>query len=652
MIILIILFIIFITVITGRLLLHNSTFGSFNKTLSIKFSISYFIGSSFYIITLTSYFFIFKNLELSNLFTILSALLLFFKRRKELLKIFFENFNLNYKIIFYNILIFVFLSIFIFSVWAIPYENLDNKLLSIGSLHSAKYAWLANYIQTCSIIPVTGNNFGQSILAYFIGLFFSAKPHLYLYIWLVISMYFLILFIYGFINFYFGAGEGKKNIQIYCVLGTVCFLFGGTALSFTHILVIDSNNPFIINGYTHTIFGIFFIFFGYILFIKIKEGKNLNLQNIFIIFIFLGANYFMSPENIIFFAGLLFFVFFTKSIMRNQKIKLAILLIISIIYFIPQGGMLTPIKLQENFSNEAILSFFQDRSSNQYGKLNLSIVPGYMFQYDGLSYSKWKNGQEENTKKIQYLKEKIKKDFFSNFNILLWQLEKILIDSFVVLFFPIAGLYLFRLSETTQRAMEDQVTKNIMQDQNLMGPKMPTNEYDSALATVDMEARKDKSGNVMVYNLPSGDMGGSYEVAGINDKYHPAAAEMLKNLPAGERRDAAARYVVEYTKPFTSKLPEPYRPFFQDLAFNRGVGGATKFLQRAVGVKDDGALGPQTLKALEGLNPSEVMKNVSVEQMTYERRLAEQNPERKKFLNGLQNRVSNRYRLFGNAPTG
>jgi murein L,D-transpeptidase YcbB/YkuD len=207
-------------------------------------------------------------------------------------------------------------------------------------------------------------------------------------------------------------------------------------------------------------------------------------------------------------------------------------------------------------------------------------------------------------------------------------------------------------AETTKRAMEDEVTKNIMQDQNLIGPKAPKNEYDSALATVDMEARKDKAGNVMVYDLPSGDMGGSYEVAGINNKYHPAAAEMLKNLAPGERRDAAARYVVEYTKPFTSKLPEAYRPFFQDLAFNRGVGGATKFLQRAIGVKDDGALGPQTLKALEGLNPSEVMRNVSVEQMTYERKLAEQNPERKKFLNGLQNRVSNRYRLFGNAPTG
>ena len=207
-------------------------------------------------------------------------------------------------------------------------------------------------------------------------------------------------------------------------------------------------------------------------------------------------------------------------------------------------------------------------------------------------------------------------------------------------------------AETARRVMEDEVSKNIMQNQNLIGPKIPKNEYDSALATVDMEARKDKAGNVMVYDLPSGDMGGSYEVAGINDKYHPAAAEMLKNLPPEERRDAAARYVVEYTKPFTSKLPEPYRPFFQDLAFNRGVGGATKFLQRAIGVKDDGALGPQTLKALEGLNPSEVMKNVSVEQMTYERKLAEQNPERKKFLNGLQNRVSNRYRLFGNAPTG
>jgi len=207
-------------------------------------------------------------------------------------------------------------------------------------------------------------------------------------------------------------------------------------------------------------------------------------------------------------------------------------------------------------------------------------------------------------------------------------------------------------SETTKRATEDQMTKNVMEQESMVGPRTPKNEYDSALATVDMEARKDKAGNVMVYNLPSGDMGGSYEVAGINDKYHPAAAEMLKNLAPGERRDAAARYVVEYTKPFTSKLPEQYRPFFQDLAFNRGVGGATKFLQRAIGVKDDGALGPLTLKALEGMNPSEVMKNVSVEQMTYERKLAEQNPERKKFLNGLQNRVSNRYRLFGNVPTG
>ncbi len=154
----------------------------------------------------------------------------------------------------------------------------------------------------------------------------------------------------------------------------------------------------------------------------------------------------MSPENIIFFAGLLFFVFFTKSIMRNQKIKLTILLIISIIYFIPQGGILTPPKLHEKLPNEAILSFFQDRYLNQYGKLNLSIVPGYMFFYDGSSYIKWKNGQEENYKKISSLKIKIKEDFFSNFNILLWELEKILIDSFVVLFFPIAGLYLFSQS--------------------------------------------------------------------------------------------------------------------------------------------------------------------------------------------------------------
>jgi hypothetical protein len=47
---------------------------------------------------------------------------------------------------------------------------------------------------------------------------------------------------------------------------------------------------------------------------------------------------------------------------------------------------------------------------------------------------------------------------------------------------------------------------------------------------LDSEARRDKQGNLRVYNLPAADGGGSYEVAGINDRYHPEAASKLKQL--------------------------------------------------------------------------------------------------------------------------
>ena len=190
----------------------------------------------------------------------------------------------------------------------------------------------------------------------------------------------------------------------------------------------------------------------------------------------------------------------------------------------------------------------------------------------------------------------------------------------------------------------------------LLPASVPSRTYtggltSAAMQTVDWEGRKDRQGNLMVYDLPSGDMGGSFEVAGINNRYHPEMAEQLKNMAPLERGPAAAAYIAEYTSPLTSRLPEPYRPFFQDLAFNRGMGGATRFLQRALGVPDDGVLGPKTLAALEGKDPTEVMRGVSVEQFAYEKSLAARDPSRNKFLRGLQNRIVNRFRLFG-SPAG
>ncbi|CAK0768391.1 hypothetical protein CCP3SC1AL1_4440002 [Gammaproteobacteria bacterium] len=172
------------------------------------------------------------------------------------------------------------------------------------------------------------------------------------------------------------------------------------------------------------------------------------------------------------------------------------------------------------------------------------------------------------------------------------------------------------------------------------------------LQTVEWEGRKDKQGNLAVYKLPSGDMGGNYEVAGINDRYHPEAFKAISSLPPQERAKAAAEYIQGYTAPLVERLPQALQPFTQDMAFNRGLGGATKYLQQGLNtlgmnVKVDGGMGPKTLEAINQVNPRALMQAASKAQLDDEYRMAEKNPDRKKFLNGLESRIRNRLSTFG-----
>jgi len=172
------------------------------------------------------------------------------------------------------------------------------------------------------------------------------------------------------------------------------------------------------------------------------------------------------------------------------------------------------------------------------------------------------------------------------------------------------------------------------------------------LQTVEWESRKDKQGNLAVYKLPSGDMGGNYEVAGINDRYHPEAFKAISSLPPQERASAAAEYIQGYTAPLVERLPQALQPFTQDMAFNRGLGGATKYLQQGLNtlgmnVKVDGGMGPKTLEAINQVNPKALMQAASKAQLDDEYRMAQKNPDRKKFLNGLESRIRNRLSTFG-----
>jgi hypothetical protein len=180
----------------------------------------------------------------------------------------------------------------------------------------------------------------------------------------------------------------------------------------------------------------------------------------------------------------------------------------------------------------------------------------------------------------------------------------------------------------------------------------PSGELPLPLQTVEWEGRKDKQGNLAVYKLPTGDMGGNYEVAGINDRYHPEAFKAISSLPAQERAKAAAEYIQGYTAPLVERLPQPLQPFTQDLAFNRGLGGATKYIQQGLNalgqkVAVDGGFGPKTLAAINQVEPRALMRAASQAQLEDEYRMAERNPARKKFIQGLESRIRNRLSTFG-----
>jgi len=180
----------------------------------------------------------------------------------------------------------------------------------------------------------------------------------------------------------------------------------------------------------------------------------------------------------------------------------------------------------------------------------------------------------------------------------------------------------------------------------------PGNELPLPLQTVKWESRIDSSGNPVVYKLPSGDMGGSLEISGINDRYHPEAFKAISQLPSNQRAEAAAEYIRGYTAPLVSQLPRTMQAFAQDMAFNRGLGGATRYLQQGlnslgVNVNVDGALGPKTLQAINQVQPQALMRAASDAQLRDEYAKAEQDPRRTKFIPGLEARIRNRLSAFG-----
>lgn len=123
----------------------------------------------------------------------------------------------------------------------------------------------------------------------------------------------------------------------------------------------------------------------------------------------------------------------------------------------------------------------------------------------------------------------------------------------------------------------------------------PANREQMAQAIVNLEAERDRQGRLIVAQLPPGDKGGSYEVAGINDRFDsamaPRLAYLVRNGKQPEAESEARNYIANQTDSVYGYFPNqktadasPAVQFYlRDTMFHQGEGGMRRILARAMG---------------------------------------------------------------------
>lgn len=171
-----------------------------------------------------------------------------------------------------------------------------------------------------------------------------------------------------------------------------------------------------------------------------------------------------------------------------------------------------------------------------------------------------------------------------------------------------------------------------------------------AAQIVKWEARRDNKGRLAIYKLPGNDGGGKFEVAGINERYHPDTARQLASLiNSGKHAQAeklAAEHIAQFTDGIALLTKNPgIEAFLRDTAFNRGPAGAVKIVQVAMKVSVTGRLGEETRAAFERLEkdvPVALLQRLRDAREEYERKYI---GFRANFWPGLTNRW-NKAHLF------
>lgn len=134
-----------------------------------------------------------------------------------------------------------------------------------------------------------------------------------------------------------------------------------------------------------------------------------------------------------------------------------------------------------------------------------------------------------------------------------------------------------------------------------------------------------------VYENDPDDPGGATKY-GIDQRSHPKVD--IRNLTLEQAKEI---YLESYWhKIHAEKMPPKVGEVMMDIAVNNGVGRAVKWLQQAVGVAADGALGPKTLAGAHAVDGEQLAAGLLDRRHGFYQSIAKGKLE--KFLKGWLNR--------------
>ena len=119
--------------------------------------------------------------------------------------------------------------------------------------------------------------------------------------------------------------------------------------------------------------------------------------------------------------------------------------------------------------------------------------------------------------------------------------------------------------------------------------------------------------------------------------YGDATAEDVKSLT----KDKAVQiYTDIYSYPFLCINDDTIFNFVVNSAVQHGVTGAAKQLQRALGLKDDGIIGPATKAAVNAAIPIQFLANLTAERCKYYANILQKDHSQREFAAGWLNRIA------------